>query len=63
MAFKIEIDREKCIGCAACEAICPNSFEMRGGKSWAKKARIEKLTCEKDAEAGCPVQVIRVSKA
>jgi len=62
MAFKIEVDREKCIGCAACTAICPKGFEMRGGKSYPKRAKVERLSCEKDAEAGCPVQAIKVSK-
>ncbi len=62
MAFRIEVDREKCTGCRACVAVCPGSFEMKGGKSSPKKPRVERLTCEKEAEAGCPVQAIRVSR-
>ena len=62
MAFRIEVDREKCIGCMACTMVCPGSFEMNGGKSRPKKAKIEKLTCEKEAESGCPVQAIRITK-
>ncbi len=62
MAFKIEVDEGKCIGCGACAAVCPDSFEMKGGKSQPKNPRVEKLTCEKEAEAGCPVQAIKIEK-
>lgn len=62
MAFRITVDRKKCIGCGACAAVCPGSFEMKGGKSQPKKPKVEKLTCEMAAEAGCPVQAIRVMK-
>jgi len=63
MAFKITVDKGKCIGCGACAAVCPGSFEMKGDKSQPKKPRVEKLTCEKEAEVGCPVQAIKISKA
>jgi ferredoxin len=61
MTHKITVDQSKCIGCGACSATCPGSFEMTDGKANAKKAEVEKLTCEKDAEAGCPVNAISVS--
>ena len=61
MANKISVDQGKCIGCGACEASCPASFEMKDGKAHAKKASVEKITCEKDAESVCPVQAISVS--
>ncbi|MFH1238411.1 MAG: ferredoxin [archaeon] len=61
MAHKIKVDKEKCIGCGACVATCPSSFEIKDGKAFAIKAEVEKLTCEKDAESGCPVDAISVS--
>ena len=61
MAHTITIDQGKCIGCGACSATCPGSFEMTEGKAHPIKAEVEKLTCEKDAEAGCPVAAIIVS--
>ncbi|MCK5449452.1 ferredoxin [Candidatus Pacearchaeota archaeon] len=61
MAHKIDVDKEKCIGCGACVSICPDSFEMKDGKAFATKAEVEKLTCEKDAESGCPVDAIKVN--
>ena len=62
MAFKITVDREKCTGCEACTVVCPDSFEMKDGKSRPKKPRVEKLTCEKEAETECPIQAIKVTK-
>ena len=61
MAHKISVNKAKCIGCGACAATCPDSFEMKDGKAFAVKGSVEELTCEKDAEAGCPVDAISVS--
>jgi len=61
MAHKITVDQEKCIGCGACSATCPDSFELKDGKAHAKKSSVEEISCEKDAEAGCPVGAISVS--
>lgn len=61
MGHKIIVDKEKCIGCGACVATCSRSFVMKDGKSVAVKSSVEKLSCEKDAEAGCPVGAILVS--
>lgn len=61
MAHKVVVDRETCIGCGACVATCPKSFEMKEGKAHPIKDEVEKLTCEKEAEAGCPVDAISVS--
>jgi len=57
---KITVDQNKCIGCGACVATCPKAFEMKDGKARPKKASVDKLTCEKAAEAGCPVGAISV---
>ena len=61
MAHKIVVDQGKCIGCGACEATCPGSFKLTDGKANPIKGEVEKLTCEKDAEVGCPVGAISVS--
>lgn len=61
MTHKISVDKKTCIGCGACSAICPASFEMKEGKAYPIKPEIEELTCEKEAEAGCPVNAITVS--
>jgi len=60
MAHKISVDTDKCIGCGACAATCPGSFELKNGKAHPKKASVANITCEKDAEEGCPVGAISV---
>ena len=61
MTHKITLDKGKCIGCGSCAAICPKSFEMKGDKARVKKSGVDEISCEKDAEAACPVQAISIS--
>ena len=61
MAFKIEVDKEKCIGCGACAATCDN-FELEEGKATVKKAEVEDLGCNQEAADMCPVDAIKVEK-
>ena len=56
---KITVDKKKCIGCGACESICPQTFAMKDGKSNVK-SQPKKITCEKEAADSCPVQAINV---
>ncbi len=60
MTQRITLDRDKCIGCGACVATCPKSFQLKNGKVMLKKTEVETITCEKDAEAGCPVGAIKI---
>jgi len=60
MVHKISVNQDTCIGCGACEATCPESFKLNGGKAKPVKTEVEKLTCEKDAETECPVGAIKV---
>ena len=62
MAFKIEVDNDKCIGCGACEAQCPVNFEVKEGKAVVKEAKVEELGCNKDAQEACPVDAIIVTE-
>jgi ferredoxin len=57
---KIKVDQEKCIGCGACVAICPKSFAMVEGKAKEKASEVKKITCEKEASEGCPVNAISI---
>lgn len=56
---KISVNKGKCIGCGNCAEVCPKSFEMKDGKAHVKK-QPEKVSCEKKAEAVCPVQAIKI---
>jgi ferredoxin len=60
--YKIKLDKEKCIGCGACIAVCPDVFALDGDKAKAKKAKSDK-ECVKEATDSCPVQAISAAKA
>ena len=47
---------EECIGCGACVSVCPEGFEMKGGKAIVKNA---KAKCIKEAKENCPVDAIK----
>ncbi len=61
--FKIIQDREKCIGCGACVAVCPNNWFMDDdAKASPKKTTIEKEGCNKMAAEVCPAHIIKIVK-
>jgi len=68
--MKIKLEREKCIGCGSCAALCPKCFEIADdGKSHivgANKQDVEELEtdvdCAQAAADACPVQCIHVEK-
>ncbi len=62
MAYLIKVDKNKCIGCGSCEAICPKSFSLKNGKAIAVNASVEKIECEEEAKESCPVGAISVDK-
>lgn len=53
----IKVDKELCIGCGACVALCPDSFKLNDeGKS--EVVNQDNLECAKKAAESCPVQAI-----
>jgi ferredoxin len=55
----IKIDQNLCIGCGACEAICPDNFKIdESGK--AQVVGEGEADCAKMAAESCPVQAIEV---
>ena len=60
--YKVKIDKEKCIGCGSCVAVCEGNFDMKDGKAIAKKA-VSDLPCNKEAADICPTQAIILKKA
>ena len=70
--MKIIHEREKCIGCGACVAICSKYWEMaEDGKSSLLKANVnpktgnfelevKKTECNQDAVDSCPVNIIHI---
>ena len=69
---KVIQEREKCVGCGACAAICPAYWEMGAdGKSHLKGSStiegkhvlvLEDAGCNKDAANACPVRCIIVEE-
>lgn len=69
--MKITQEREKCIGCGTCVAVCPDFWVMNeDGKADLKGAKdvgngifeleVDDVGCNKDAVSACPVQIIHV---
>jgi len=70
---KVIQQRDKCIGCGTCVAVCPAFWHMaEDGKSTLKDSKdvggnkfeleIVDPGCNKDAVASCPVQIIAVEE-
>jgi ferredoxin len=56
----VSVNKEKCIGCGACESICSAVFEVKDGKSQVKKGQEKsKAPCVKEAAESCPVGAIK----
>lgn len=55
----ITINKDECIGCGACVALCPDDFSIdENGK--AEVIRQENIKCAKNAADSCPVQAIKI---
>ncbi len=52
----VKVDKEKCIGCGACAAVCSDGFEL--GDDGKAKVKNPKASCIKEAAASCPVEAI-----
>ncbi|MBI2110753.1 ferredoxin [Candidatus Woesearchaeota archaeon] len=63
--YKVEVDKETCIGCSACVAACDN-FVMDDSVNIAvpvkKEIDEDEYKVNKEAEEICPVQAIKVAK-
>lgn len=58
---KIEVDKEKCIGCGACTAIAPDVFEF-DDDGLAKATGNDITEDVKTAAEGCPTEAITVEE-
>jgi len=70
---KVVQQRDKCIGCGTCVAVCPGFWQMgQDGKSTLKGAKdvgankfeleTQDIGCNKEAASSCPVQIITVEE-
>ncbi len=66
--MKVSIDKETCIGCGSCVAICPDCFEMgEDNKAVLKDGGNtcdcgDNCDCLKEAEEICPVDAIKIEE-
>jgi len=62
--MKIEVNKDVCIGCGVCTALCPGIFELKGDmKSHVKDGDHSKeAPCADKAASSCPVGAISVKK-
>ena len=62
--MKIEVNKNKCLGCGMCVNMCPAVFEFKNNKSSVKKnSDLKKnFDCAKQAANLCPAQAIKVEK-
>jgi len=59
--FKVQINKEDCIGCGSCAAVCPSNFEIgEDGKARPINDEIEDLGCNQIAAENCPAQAIQI---
>lgn len=63
MSKKIIIDQELCVGCGACESLCPEVFKLRddGKAEVTDENGCEKCDCEMIAHS-CPVGAIKIEE-
>jgi len=63
--YKITQKREKCIGCGACQAVCPQNWVIgKDGKAKPKKTIIseKEYKCNKEAAEACPIGIITIEE-
>jgi ferredoxin len=72
--MKIVHERQKCIGCGSCAALCPKYWEIAedgkanllnskvNQKTGNGESEITKIECNQEAADICPVQIIHIIK-
>ena len=53
------VNEDLCIGCGACESLCPDVFKVENGKSQVISENCNNCDCKEVADS-CPVSAISV---
>ena len=63
---KIILEKEKCIGCGSCQAVCPKYWQLAddGKAEYLGSSELEDkdIGCNQEAVDTCPVQCIHIEK-
>jgi len=59
--FKINFEREKCLGCGACTR-CDNWEFADDGKASPVQVELDEIGCNEEAASICPVNIIKIEK-
>ena len=62
MKYKVEVNENLCVGCGACQAICPDVFEMTDDNKARVKENPTEKECAKEAVDSCPVSAISIDE-
>lgn len=63
--MKVKVDKDSCIGCGACAAICPEIFDLDDdGLSEVKTEEVKNNNIDdvKDAVDSCPTGAIEIEE-
>jgi len=72
--MKIIHERQKCIGCGSCAALCPKYWEMaedgkarflnskKNQETKKDELEVQEISCNREASESCPVQIIHLVK-
>ncbi len=63
--MKVKVDKDSCIGCGACAAICPEIFDLDDdGLSEVKTEEVKNNNIDdvKDAVDSCPTGAIKIEE-
>ena len=55
----ISIDKDACIACGACEAVCPHNFKLND-QGLVEIVSQDIIDCTREAEDGCPTRAIKI---
>jgi ferredoxin len=60
--MRVTVDEETCIGCGLCAETCPDVFELKDDKAYAKMDEVPEAFADACREAAeeCPVEAIQI---